>query len=146
MECLAGALIAVLLVCWVAWLFRRICFRKFNGRRHCRLHSTVSSLLGVSSRRFGLALAWRRRLRARARLPPTPLAKKKQRSCSHTPTGSGRIWERMSGVSSSSFSSWSSAPPSSWSWTLVVCVVYSSCRGDGGRGSYQLVTTAYRHY
>ena len=33
-------------------------------------NSTVSSLLGVSRRRSGLALAWRRRLRARARLPP----------------------------------------------------------------------------
>ena len=39
----------------------------------CGSNSIVSSLLGVSRRRSGLAPAWRRRLRARARLPPPPL-------------------------------------------------------------------------
>ena len=36
-------------------------------------NSTVSSLLGVSRRRSRLAPAWRRRSRARARLPLLPL-------------------------------------------------------------------------
>ena len=46
-------------------------------------------------------------------------------------------WEKMSSVSSSSFPSSLLVPPSSWSWTLVECVVCSCaaglvvvCRGD----------------